>query len=376
MANRTTAKSNVDEKIVPKVTNAIHRDMVKTDIMDNVVFKEEVVRIVTSSQTNINIDFQDVDRVNVTRTGGGLNLLLSNIVDGQTAWLYVTKSSGTNVIFQNATDITPIAQRLADETTIVYMIVRKGTVYTALALKETVVQGTDTIEGLFASATTAEHNALSVTDKVCVPGRLPTSTTSQKGLVELADSSETVDLSITNKAVVPGYLPIANEEQQGLIATANSSTAQGFSSSNVALTPSNMADIRASASQTQGGTETKRFVSPSTLKNNEGWTTLSVFSDFSGTLRYFKDNIGNIHVRGNLQKSSSLPTIGASIATLPSGYRPSSTVYSSARVVEAGTAPDIRDLTIIFSSLGTMSIIPQPDTYIVGYSIRFYTIFT
>ena len=90
MANRQTAKSNIVTKNVPTVTNAILTDMLNSELADNIVFGEDVAVVQNSSVSNITVDFTGKDRIDLTRTGGSLNITVAGMGDGETKYLLIS----------------------------------------------------------------------------------------------------------------------------------------------------------------------------------------------------------------------------------------------------------------------------------------------
>lgn len=284
MANRTTVKSNIQTLNVPSVSNADLEDMLNDNICDNVVFKEDVAVIQNSSSSNINCDFTGKDRINLTRTGGSLIITVSGIEDGQTAWLLVTKTAGQVISWVGVTDITPVIDNVTAQGTVIYMIVRKGNNYRALALIKSPLNASETVRGLAQTATQAQANALSSDLVYLTPAKLPTAGSAQKGLVELATNAETAQGIDATRAVTPAGLTYAMAIQ-------------------------------------------------------DAWENLTLnTSYFSGAtsgyhLKAFVDNEGFVHIWGqNIRISGTLTdpaTWYAMVISMPSAYRPTSgdTVY-------------------------------------------------
>lgn len=240
MANRQSVKSNIISKLTALVTIVKHRDILNSEIADNVVFKEDVAIAQSSSASNITVDFSGKDRVDLTRTGGSLNITVSNIGDGQDVDLLITKTAGQAVTFTNVTDITPIKANANALSIVLYRITRKSSNFYAKAWVENVKTATDTIEGVLETATQAESNALSATNKIVTPGRQPIATTSQKGLVELATSTEANALSDTTRPVTPGTIPQASTSQKGVIEVATAAQVDAGTAGNLAVIASEL----------------------------------------------------------------------------------------------------------------------------------------
>lgn len=188
--NRQTFTSNVTSKIQPKVTTAIHRDVLINDLAASVVFGQDVAIPQSSSTSNITVDFTGKDRIDLTRTGGSLNITVTGIDDGETKFLLISKTPGQAVTWVGVTDVTPIKANANALNLVLYEIVRKSSYYFAKAWVENVKTATETIEGVLEIATAAEANGLSVTNKIVTPGRIPIASTSQRGVVKHATSAE------------------------------------------------------------------------------------------------------------------------------------------------------------------------------------------
>jgi hypothetical protein len=220
MANRSTVKSNIIAQNVPTVTNAILTGMLNTELADNIRFREDVAVIQSAAASNITVDFTGKDRVDLTRTGGSLNLTLNNIGDGETKFLLITKTSGQAVTFVGVTDITPIKANANALSLVLYEVVRKGTNYFAKAWVENVKTASETIEGVLEVGTAAECNALSVINKIVTPGRIPVSSTTQRGVIETATTAEGNAFTSNVVALTPGTNPKATETQGGAVMAA------------------------------------------------------------------------------------------------------------------------------------------------------------
>lgn len=222
MANRTTVKSNILTKNVPSVTNAIMSDMLNSELADNIKFREDVAVIQNSGVSNVICNFAGKDRIDLTRTGGTINVSVANIGDGETVFLLVNKTAGQPVTFTGVTDITNVKTYADELTTVLYEIVRKGTNYFARAWVETVKQATYNIQGVMRVATQGECAALSVTDRIVTPGNIPSATSIQKGLIRCATDAEAEGLSLNNIALTPGNMPISSTTQRGVSRIATS----------------------------------------------------------------------------------------------------------------------------------------------------------
>jgi hypothetical protein len=240
MANRTTSKSNIITKNVPTVTNAILTDILNNELAENVVFGEDVAVVQNSGSSNISVDFTGKDRVDLTRTGGSLNITLSGIGDGEVKYLLIAKTSGQAVSFVGVTDVTPIKANANALSLVLYEIVRKSSYYFAKAWVENVKTATDTIEGVLETATQAESNALSAVDKTVTPGRQPIASTSQKGIIEIATQTEANALADVLRSMTPGTLPLSTTTQKGLIEIATAAQNNAGTAGNLAVIASEL----------------------------------------------------------------------------------------------------------------------------------------
>jgi hypothetical protein len=280
MSNRVTAKANIVTKDVPTVTNDIMNDMLNNEILENVVCREDVVVTQASSTTNITVDFTGKDRINLSRTGGPLNITVSGLLDGETKWLFITKNAGQAITFVTVIDVTPVKPVVSSQAYVIYMIVRKGSQYRALALLETIIQATTAQMGIGEIATQAENNALADVTKFCVPGYLPRATQSQDGIVRLAglyDAGQT-------EAATPDMVSYR------------------------------VADAVA------------------TIKISEAWINATRGLDYQShdQLSYFKDNTGIVHFKCvNLRPVTTIGRPGLSlVAALPVGYRQGTSIIA------------------------------------------------
>jgi hypothetical protein len=197
-------------------------DMLNAELADNLKFREDVAVVQNSGLSNITCDFAGKDRIDLTRTGGTLNISVANIGDGETVYLLIRKTEGYAITFTGVTDVTPVIENVSSLETVLYEIVRKGTYYFARAWVETVKQATTIIPGIARLATQAESNALSRTDLMLTPGRQPLASYSQKGLIEVATSAEVQLMQSETLAVTPFNLPISSTTQRGLVEVATS----------------------------------------------------------------------------------------------------------------------------------------------------------
>lgn len=256
MANRTSAKSNIITKNVPTVTNAILTDMLNSDLADNLVFREDVAVLQNSSVSNITVDFTNKDRIDLTRTGGSLNITVTGLGDGDVKYLLIAKTAGQAVTFVGVTDVTPIKANANALSLVLYEITRKSSYYFAKAWVENVKSATDTIEGVLETATQSESNALSAVNKIITPGRQPIASTTQKGLVELATLAEANALTSALLAITPATLPSATSTQKGIIEVASAAENDAGTAGNLAVIASELKRKYDALSAIFGGTAT------------------------------------------------------------------------------------------------------------------------
>jgi len=159
MPNRTTVKSNIVTKNVPSVTNAILTDMLNAEIADNIKFLEDVAVTQVSTVTNITVDFTGKDRIDLTRTGGPLNITVSGLGDGQQVYLLVTKTVGRQISFINVTDVTPVPLNINSLSVVLYEIVRKSSLYYARAYVNTITEATTAQKGVVEKATEVQRDS-------------------------------------------------------------------------------------------------------------------------------------------------------------------------------------------------------------------------
>ncbi len=176
--NRTSVKSNITTKNVPTVTNAILSDILNADMADNLKFREDVAVTQSSNVSAITVDFTGKDRVDLTRTGGTLNITVSGIGDGETVFLLITKTAGQAVTWVGVTDITAVKYNADAASTVLYEIVRKGANYFTIAWVETVM-----------AASSAEADALSLSNKFIAPATIPVASLTVAGIVKKASAS-------------------------------------------------------------------------------------------------------------------------------------------------------------------------------------------
>jgi hypothetical protein len=188
--NRDSVKSSIIAKNVPSVSNATLTAMLNTDLADNVRFREDVGAVQNSSTSSINVDFTGKDRVDLTRTGGPLVITVSGMGDGEEKALLITKTAGQAITFSNVVDVTDVKENVLNQGIVFYEVRRKGSLIYSKAWVETVKTATESIRGVLRVATQTEANSLSGIETALTPGRLPTSSQSQRGAVKMATNAE------------------------------------------------------------------------------------------------------------------------------------------------------------------------------------------
>ena len=191
--------------------------MLNAELADNIKFREDVGAVQASGVSAITVNFEGKDRIDLTRTGGALNITVAGLGDGELKYLLITKTAGQAITWTNVTDVTPILANVNELGLVLYEVIRKGSYYFARAWVDTVKQASETMIGALAIATESEHNALGVINKAAVPGRMPTGTEAQKGLLLLASASDVTTGTDDSKAltVFKGKQLINNEISAG-----------------------------------------------------------------------------------------------------------------------------------------------------------------
>lgn len=128
--NRVEATIQVDTKIVPTVTNAVHRDLLKNDIVNGVVFEKDVIATETVVAGSVTIDYSNKDTATVN-TSVNLTVSFTNIENGSVKYLSVTKSTTNTVSFAGAVDVSPRRAYInSSSTVVIYKISHKnGSIY-------------------------------------------------------------------------------------------------------------------------------------------------------------------------------------------------------------------------------------------------------
>lgn len=327
--NRTTVKSNIQTLNVPSVTNAELNTMLRTYLSDNLKFLEDDARYQLSSATIINCDFTGKDRIDLERKAGPLQIHVAGIADGEEVFLLITKTAGNSISWVGVTDITPVKAYVTASSLILYSIVNKGGNYFSWAWIESVKQATISIPGIALIANQAEHDALSSTNKFCVPGYLPTPSTTQRGLYETATTSE-ID---------------AGSDSNG-------------SGHKLTVVPSQLA---------------RRL---GEVFESNSWANASLDVGWSGTLRYFLDNYGFLHLHAqDLTRTGSLSLGSQDLISALSGVGP---VFGEASFIirSRNTSTGGRYIHDLITGAGIgLQLMAAPNAYTAGDRIDFYVIF-
>jgi len=130
IGNRIETKSNVTTKIVPAVTNTIHKDLLNNDILASIEFRKDVIDTETESGGLVTVDFSDKDLATVVTTVT-LTVSFTGLQNGDDAkYLEVTKTSGLSVSFSGATDVSMRKSAIDTLSVALYWVYQKnGNVY-------------------------------------------------------------------------------------------------------------------------------------------------------------------------------------------------------------------------------------------------------
>lgn len=303
--DRTSYKSqvNTDLPSASNLTAAQFRTHLQDELADNIQFRLDDAGTQNKTSGAFSIDFDGVDRIETTITGtSGSTVTLNNLEDGDVKYWLVTKSATETISFVSATDISPIQDYITSGTSVLYRISKKSVTTYIESIIQNIKQATETIKGIAEIASTAEAQIGTNDVNFLTPAKLQdvTANTTRKGVVELATSAET-----------------------------------------------------------QAGTDITRAVTPDGLQDNESWNTLSLGGGFGGTIRYRKDNIGNVEIFGDFTASTSTGTLG----TLPVGYRPS---YTMRLIINRSGSPYVDWITVSTSGAISAGIGTTGSGFYVG----------
>lgn len=331
MANRTTVKSNIVTKCVPTVSNADMIDMLNAEMNDNVRFREDVVAVQTSTANRISCNFTGKERINLTRTGGSLDIDVSGIGDGEEKWLQITKTAGQSISWYmgGVIDITPCKANITAASVVTYQIIRKGNYYYSQAWIEAVKAATDAIPGVISPASVAEANALTTNTKALTPGRVPKASATQQGIVEIATSAE----------IDAGTDTVAGRQ--------------------MAVQPSELL---------------RKLLQVTTPPAWSAAVTLQ--AGWHGNVQYFLDTIGNIHVRGlQLYKNADIAANVASQFWDMVGLLNNAEYKQFIMCYDPATFHLVSGLHIYSQGSSGMGIRPAFVKYDANNKIDFYAIF-
>ena len=139
--NRAEAIVQVNTKIVPRVTNTIHKSLLNDDILNSINFRKDVIITATPAGGNVTANFTSSDLVTVT-TSDNLTVSFSGLENGDVKYLKVTKPLNKSVSFYGATDLTPDPIAInKNNTTVIYNVVQKDGVVYVLALQNSLIKG-------------------------------------------------------------------------------------------------------------------------------------------------------------------------------------------------------------------------------------------
>lgn len=128
--NRDEAGNQVDAKIVPTVTNAIHRDLLKEDILNSIVFRKDVIKTIpANTQQLTELDYSDCDLIYCDISGYGIvDFNISGLADGDLKYLKVEKTISDGVNWnQNISNVSENSWYLMEKATTIYYQIYKKT---------------------------------------------------------------------------------------------------------------------------------------------------------------------------------------------------------------------------------------------------------
>lgn len=312
--NRTSYKSAINTALpsASAITAAELRDALNDTLGNNIRFRLDVTdtQVEVGASGTATVDFSGYDRIDLDITGnsaptGTFDVTITNLEDGDVKYLLVDKTGKSQYItFTGATDFTPDPVAFESTSIVLYELAKKGTSVYAMAFNVTTA-ATASAKGIVERATTAEAQAGTDGSRYITPSTLRdvTATTTRKGIQE-----------------------------------------------------------NATAAETQTGSSSSLTVTPSTLQDNETWVTATLEAGFGGTIRYRKNNLGNIEITGNFTATA---TYGI-VFYLPAGYRPSFTQYITVYHGEAnsdGVFPGNKCTVGTGGSVGSASVIVDGYPY-------------
>jgi hypothetical protein len=126
MANRTEVVQQVNAKIIPTVTTDILSGLLNDDLIENVLFRKDVIDTDSPSSGVAVIDYTDKDLSTITLVENTV-FSFANLQDGDIKWLAVTKGAADTITFSGSVDIS--SRKVYINTTatlVVYRVIRKN----------------------------------------------------------------------------------------------------------------------------------------------------------------------------------------------------------------------------------------------------------
>ena len=126
--NRTEAIAEVNAKLVPTITAAIHRDNLNNDILNSVKFDKDVIGTETPVAGAVTVDFSTKDLATLT-TIVNLSVTITGLENGAEKYIKITKNGGNVISFVSTTDATTHKIYINRQTgTFIYKITKKDNV--------------------------------------------------------------------------------------------------------------------------------------------------------------------------------------------------------------------------------------------------------
>ena len=101
--NKTELITEVNTKIVPTVTTAVHRGLLNDDIIESIVLRKDTIAAQTVFSGAITVDYSNKDLVTITAPDN-LTVAFTNIENGDVKYVAITKIAGKTVSFASAND--------------------------------------------------------------------------------------------------------------------------------------------------------------------------------------------------------------------------------------------------------------------------------
>ena len=131
--NRTELVTEVDNKIVPTVTNATHRDLLNNDIIESAVLRKDVISAATPSGGSVVVDFSIRDLATISITGN-LSVTFLNLENGDVKYLSITKQAGNQISFPGAVDVSLSKDYItANALTVIYEVSNKNSLISVVS---------------------------------------------------------------------------------------------------------------------------------------------------------------------------------------------------------------------------------------------------